>query len=122
MIAENLHQLKSQLPSSTTLVAVSKTKPVKDLQEAYDAGQRVFGENKVQEMCDKHEDLPKDIKWHFIGHLQSNKVKYMAPFVSLIHGVDSFKLLKEINKPKKQIALFLFYYNFTLPAKAPSLA
>jgi pyridoxal phosphate enzyme (YggS family) len=102
MIAENLHQLKSQLPSSTTLVAVSKTKPVKDLQEAYDAGQRVFGENKVQEMCDKHEDLPKDIKWHFIGHLQSNKVKYMAPFVSLIHGVDSFKLLKEINKQAKK--------------------
>ena len=81
-----------------TLVAVSKTKPISDLQEAYDAGQRVFGENRIQEMVAKYEALPKDIQWHMIGHLQSNKVKYMAHFVALIHGVDSFKTLKEINK------------------------
>jgi hypothetical protein len=80
------------------LVAVSKTKPVADLMEAYHAGQRVFGENYVQELVEKHEALPKDIQWHFIGHLQSRKVKQLAPFVNLIHGVDSFKLLQEINK------------------------
>lgn len=97
-IKENLLEIKNTLPSGVTLVAVSKTKPVSDLREAYDAGQRVFGENKVQEMCDKHEVLPKDIEWHMIGHLQSNKVKYMASFVHLIHGVDSAKLLKEISK------------------------
>ena len=79
-------------------MAVSKTKPISDLQEAYDAGQRVFGENRIQEMVAKYEALPKDIQWHMIGHLQSNKVKYMAHFVALIHGVDSFKTLKEINK------------------------
>jgi pyridoxal phosphate enzyme (YggS family) len=102
MIKENLLQLKKQLPENVTLVAVSKTKPIVDLQEAYDAGQRIFGENKIQEMVDKHEALPKDIQWHMIGHLQSNKVKYMAPFVDLIHGVDKFKTLKENNKqPKK---------------------
>ncbi len=86
------------LPYHATLVAVSKTKPVSDILEAYNAGQRIFGENYVQELTDKYEVLPKDIEWHFIGHLQTNKVKYIAPFVSLIHGVDSFSLLKEINK------------------------
>ena len=101
MITENLAHIKSTLPNDVTLVAVSKTKPVKDLQEAYDAGQRVFGENKVQELVDKAEVLPKDIEWHMIGHLQTNKVKYIAPFVSLIHSVDSLKLLKEINKQGK---------------------
>ena len=97
-IATNLNNIKSQLPANVTLVAVSKTKPVADLMEAYNAGQRIFGENKIQEMADKWEQMPKDIQWHMIGHVQTNKVKYMAPFVSLVHGVDSFKLLKEINK------------------------
>ncbi len=97
-IANNLKKTKSQLPKHVTLVAVSKTKPVETILEAYDAGQRIFGENKIQEMVDKFETLPKDIKWHMIGHLQRNKVKYMAHFVDLIHGVDSFKTLKEINK------------------------
>ena len=97
-IKENLHHIKSQLPNHVTLVAVSKTKPVVDLMEAYNAGQLVFGENYVQELVEKHEVLPKDIQWHFIGHLQSRKVKLIAPFVSLIHGVDSLKLLEEINK------------------------
>ena len=97
-ISNNLTQIKSQLPDHVTLVAVSKTKPIADLMEAYDAGQRIFGENKIQEMAEKWEQMPKDIQWHMIGHVQTNKVKYMAPFVSLVHGVDSFKLLKEINK------------------------
>lgn len=97
-IKENLSHISQTIPSHVTLVAVSKTKPVEDLQEAYDAGIRDFGENKIQEMCDKYEVLPKDIRWHMIGHVQTNKVKYMAPFVHLIHGVDSLKLLKEINK------------------------
>lgn len=97
-IQENLKVIQSRIPEHVTLVAVSKTKPVEDLQEAYDAGIRDFGENKIQEMCDKYEVLPKDIRWHMIGHVQTNKVKYMAPFVYLIHGVDSLKLLKEINK------------------------
>ena len=97
-IAQNLTKIKSQLPTHVTLVAVSKTKPLADLMEAYHAGQRVFGENYVQELVEKHEALPKDIQWHFIGHLQSRKVKQLAPFVNLIHGVDSFKLLQEINK------------------------
>lgn len=101
-IKENLKNIKSTIPEYVTLVAVSKTKPVSDLMEAYNAGQRVFGENKIQEMAEKYEDMPKDIKWHMIGHVQRNKVKYMAPFVSLIHGVDSFKLLKEINKQAKK--------------------
>jgi pyridoxal phosphate enzyme (YggS family) len=101
-VKENLLQIKNALPSHVTLIAVSKTKPNELLQEAYDAGQRDFGENYVQELVDKHEQLPKDIKWHFIGHLQSNKVKYIAPFVYLIHGVDSFKLLKEIDKEGKK--------------------
>lgn len=97
-ISENLKNFKNQLPAEVTLVAVSKTKPVSDLMEAYNAGQRVFGENKIQEMESKWQEMPKDIEWHMIGHVQSNKVKYMAPFVSLIHAVDSFKLLNEINK------------------------
>ena len=97
-ISNNLTQIKSQLPAHVTLVAVSKTKPVADLMEAYNAGQRIFGENKIQEMTDKREVMPKDIEWHMIGHVQTNKVKYMAPYVSLIHGVDSLKLLQEINK------------------------
>jgi pyridoxal phosphate enzyme (YggS family) len=97
-IPQNLNNIKSSLPSHVTLVAVSKTKPVSDLMEAYNAGQRIFGENKIQEMTEKWEQMPKDIQWHMIGHVQTNKVKYMAPFVSLIHGVDSLKLLQEINK------------------------
>jgi len=102
MIKENLSKIQSTIPSDVTLVAVSKTKPVADLQAVYDAGQRVFGENKVQEMTEKYELLPKDIQWHLIGHLQTNKVKYIAPFVSLIHSVDSMKLLNEINKEAKK--------------------
>jgi PLP dependent protein len=98
MIQENLVKIKSQLPSHVTLVAVSKTKPLSAVVEAYEAGQKDFGENYVQELVDKAATLPKDIRWHFIGHLQSNKVKFIAPFVHLIHGVDSFKLLKEIDK------------------------
>lgn len=101
-ITNNLTQIKSSLPEHVTLVAVSKTKPVSDLMEAYNTGQRIFGENKIQEMTDKYEEMPKDIQWHMIGHVQSNKVKYMAPYVSLIHGVDSLKLLKEINKQAKK--------------------
>ena len=97
-IPQNILNIKSQLPNHVTLVAVSKTKPVADLMEAYNAGQRVFGENYVQELVEKHEVLPKDIQWHYIGHLQSRKVKLIAPFVNLIHGVDSLKLLEEINK------------------------
>ncbi len=101
-ISESLNHIKKQLPSHVTLVAVSKTKSVSEIMEAYDAGQRIFGENKIQEMVDKHEQMPKDIEWHMIGHVQTNKVKYMAEFVSMIHGVDSFKLLKEINKQAKK--------------------
>ena len=97
-IALNLNTIKSTLPENVTLVAVSKTKPVSDLMQAYEVGQRIFGENKIQEMTDKWEEMPKDIQWHMIGHVQSNKVKFMTPFVSLIHGVDSLKLLQEINK------------------------
>ncbi len=97
-IAENISSLIKEIPSSVQLVAVSKTKSNDDVMEAYNAGQRVFGENKIQDMNIKHEKLPKDIEWHMIGHVQSNKVKHMAPYVSLIHGVDSLKLLEEINK------------------------
>ena len=97
-IKTNLQQIKDTLPQEVTLVAVSKTKPIEDLQEAYDAGQRIFGENKVQELREKQPVLPKDIEWHMIGHMQTNKVKYIAPYISLIHGVESFKLLEEINK------------------------
>ena len=98
MVAEALKKIKVSIPAQVKLVAVSKTKPIELIQAAYAAGQRIFGENKAQEMAQKHEELPKDIEWHFIGHLQSNKIKYIAPFVSLIHAVDSFKLLKKINQ------------------------
>lgn len=101
-IQENLKTIKSSIPEHVTLVAVSKTKPVSDVMEAYHAGQRVFGENKIQEMAEKFEELPKDIEWHMIGHVQRNKVKYIASFVSLIHGVDNFKLLNEIDKQAKK--------------------
>jgi pyridoxal phosphate enzyme (YggS family) len=97
-IQKKIQEIKKLISANVSLVAVSKTKPIEDLQEAYDAGQRIFGENKIQEMVDKFDVLPKDIQWHMIGHLQSNKVKYMAHFVDLIHGVDKFKTLKEINK------------------------
>jgi len=97
-LVENLNTIKNTLPSEVTLVAVSKTKPAESIQTLYDAGQRIFGENKVQEMVAKSEVLPKDIQWHLIGNLQKNKVKYMASFVSLVHSVDSYDLLQEINK------------------------
>ena len=100
-IQKKIQDITSTLPEHVTLVAVSKTKPVSDLMEAYGAGQRIFGENKVQEMVEKQPQMPKDIEWHMIGHLQRNKVKYMAEFVSLIHGVDNLKLLKEIDKQAK---------------------
>ena len=98
MIASQIKQLTESLPKDVTLVAVSKTKPNSAIEEAYGVGHRDFGENKVQELCQKAEELPKDIRWHMIGHLQRNKVKYIAPFVHLIHGVDSERLLAEINK------------------------
>ena len=101
-IAENLNNIKSQLPANVTLVAVSKTKPNEDILRAYNVGQRIFGENKVQELVNKFEALPKDIEWHMIGHLQTNKVKYIAPFIHLIHSIDSIKLLKEVNKEAKK--------------------
>ncbi len=97
-IPQNIENIKATLPNGVQLIAVSKTKPNEDIMEAYNAGTRVFGENKPQELMRKYEELPKDIEWHFIGHLQTNKVKYIAPFVTLIHGVESIKLLKEINK------------------------
>ena len=97
-IKNNIYSILNSIPKSVSLVAVSKTKSVSAILEAYNTGQRAFGENKIQEMADKYLELPKDIEWHMIGHLQSNKVKYMAHFVHLIHGVDSFKTLKEINK------------------------
>lgn len=101
-IQENLNHIKSTLPKHVTLVAVSKTKPVNILLEAYKAGQRIFGENKIQEMTQKQQSMPNDIEWHMIGHVQSNKVKYMASYVYLIHGVDNLKLLTEINKQAKK--------------------
>lgn len=97
-ISQNIQRFQQELPEGCRLIAVSKTKPIEALQEAYEAGVRDFGENKAQEMTDKHEQLPPDIRWHMIGHLQRNKVKYIAPFVSLIHSVDSMRLLKEIDK------------------------
>lgn len=102
MITDNLKSILSKLPESVTLVAVSKTKPNSAIMEAYNVGQRAFGENKVQDMVAKSEELPSDIQWHMIGHLQTNKVKFIAPFVSLIHGVDSLKLIKEIDKRAAQ--------------------
>lgn len=98
MISENLAKVKAQIPEHVTLVAVSKTKPNELLMEAYNAGQRILGENRVQELVPKSDALPKDIEWHMIGHLQSNKVKYIAPFVSCIHSIDKVKLLREVNK------------------------
>lgn len=97
-IAENILKIKQNIPSSVKLIAVSKTKPMADIMEAYTVGHLAFGENKAQEMAGKHQQLPPDIEWHFIGHLQRNKVKYVAPFVSLIHSVDSLPLLAEINR------------------------
>lgn len=102
MICEKIQKIREEIGQDVVLVAVSKTKPLSAILEAYQCGQRVFGENKVQEMTDKAEVLPHDIEWHMIGHLQTNKVKYIAPFVSMIHGVDSFKLLEEINKQAKK--------------------
>ncbi len=102
-ILQNLEFIKKQIPENVKLVCVSKFHPNEAILEAYSAGERVFGESKVQEMCGKYETLPKDIEWHFIGHLQTNKIKYIVPFVSLIHGVDSFKLLTEIDKQAAKI-------------------
>ncbi len=102
MIKENLERIKATIPEHVTLVAVSKTKPISDIQEAYDAGHRTFGENYPQELRDKHEALPKDIQWHFIGHLQTNKIKYIIPFVTLIHSIDSANLLEAVNKEAKK--------------------
>ena len=101
-ISENIQKLKKELPKEVTLVAVSKTKPISDIEQAYNSGQLIFGENKVQELVEKYEKLSKEIQWQMIGHLQRNKVKFIAPFVRLIHGVDSEKLLKEIDKRAKQ--------------------
>ena len=98
MVKENLEKIRKTVPDGVVLVAVSKTKPVEDIQEAYEAGQRVFGENHALEMRDKHEVLPKDIDWHFIGHLQTNKIKYIIPFTRLIHSIDTFNLLQAVNK------------------------
>lgn len=98
MIADSIRAIEQKIKGRARLIAVTKTKPVAMLQEAYDAGARLFGENKVQEMAEKQPQLPADIEWHLIGHLQSNKVKYIAPFVSLIHSIDSMKLLQEVNK------------------------
>jgi pyridoxal phosphate enzyme (YggS family) len=103
MITQNLQRVKEQIPANVKLVAVSKTYGFDEIMEAYNSGQRVFGENKVQELTDKYEALPKDIEWHLIGHLQTNKVKYIAPFVHTIHAVDSFKLLQEIDKRAQSV-------------------
>ena len=104
-IAENLKQVLAELPQGVRLVAVSKFHPNEAIEEAYQAGQRIFGESKVQEMTAKYESLPKDIEWHFIGHLQSNKIKHMIPYVAMIHGIDTYKLLAEVNsKLSKQDA------------------
>ena len=102
MIKENLEKIRATRPEGVTLVAVSKTKPVSDIQEAYDAGHRTFGENYPQEMRDKHEVLPQDIQWHFIGHLQTNKIKYIIPYVTLIHSIDTANLLEAVNKEAKK--------------------
>ena len=104
MITENLQQIWKELPDDVRLVAVSKYHPQEAIEEAYRAGQRIFGESKVQEMTAKYEALPKDIEWHFIGHLQTNKIKYMIPYVSLIHGIDSYKLLVEVNKQAAKVS------------------
>ncbi len=101
-ITENIKQIRESIPTYVTLIAVSKFKPVSVIKEAYDGGQRIFGENKAQEMTEKHQLLPQDIQWHFIGHLQTNKVKYIIPYVTMIHSVDSMKLLQEINRVSEQ--------------------
>lgn len=101
-VGDNLDKVRNTLPENVTLVAVSKFKPDEDIMAAYERGQRVFGESRALEVRDKHERLPKDIQWHFIGHLQTNKIKYIAPFVTLIHSVDSLNLLKEINLQAKK--------------------
>ena len=98
MIKENINKFISKIPENVKLIAISKTKSVDEILEAYNQGQRIFGENKIQEMTEKYNLLPKDIKWHMVGHVQRNKIKYMAPYVDLIHGIDSFKSLKTINK------------------------
>lgn len=102
-IADNLKQVLAELPTGVRLVAVSKFNPNEAIEEAYRAGQRIFGESKVQEMTAKQESLPNDIEWHFIGHLQTNKIKYMAPYVAMIHGIDSYKLLTEVNKQAQKV-------------------
>lgn len=120
-IAKNIAAVRQSIPAGVKLVAVSKTKPVEDILEAYYAGQKVFGENKIQELVQKYELLPKDIEWHFIGHPQTNKIKFIAPFVSLIHGVDSLKLLKvidaEAKKNKRRIACLLQFHIATEETK-----
>ena len=98
MLNKNILRIISDIPENVKLVAISKTKSAEDIRMAYETGQRVFGENKIQEMSAKYEDLPKDIKWHMVGHVQSNKIKYMAPYVDLIHGIDSLKSIKILNK------------------------
>ena len=102
MIDENINKIRSDIPDHVELIAISKTKPNEDIMKAYEIGHRSFGENKIQEMSRKFEELPKDIIWHMVGHVQSNKIKYMAPYVNLIHGVDSFKSIKLINKEGKK--------------------
>ena len=102
MIKERIKEIRDSINKDVELVAVSKTKSTKEILEAYNAGQKVFGENKIQEMTEKYEELPKDIKWHMVGHVQSNKIKYMAPYVDLVHGIDSLKSLKILNKEAKK--------------------
>ena len=113
-VVKNLEQIQLTIPEHVTLVAVSKTKPIESIQELYDAGQRIFGENRVQELVDKYEVLPKDIHWHLIGHLQRNKVKYIAPFVEMIHSIDSERLLDEVNiqskKNNRKIKVLIQFY------------
>ena len=120
-IQANLKEVLSELPAGVRLVAVSKFHPNEALEEAYAAGQRIFGESHVQEMTQKYETLPKDIEWHFIGHLQTNKVKYMAPYVAMIHAIDSYKLLVEVNKQaSKSIASSLVYCRYISPKRKRS--
>ena len=103
MIEKRIKEIRDSINKNVELVAVSKTKSNKEILEAYNAGQKVFGENKIQEMTEKYEELPKDIKWHMVGHVQSNKIKYMAPYVELVHGIDSLKSIKILNKEAKKI-------------------
>lgn len=121
MIKENLSVVRQTIPAEVRLIAVSKTKPISDIEEAYTAGQRVFGENKAIEMRDKYAVLPKDIEWHFIGHLQTNKIKYIAPFVSLIHSIDSLNVLQAVDKEAaKTDALSTVSFSFISPKKKQS--